>query len=104
MDHDAATQPYDTGTGAGQRPPQAAREDAEVDLTTQDAEQTEHFQRQRWAEEYERHLAEEAAEALYLADLQAELDVERAQEAYDRANLAQHLSDGGTVQDSDSDS
>ena len=79
VDHEAATQPCGPGNGGGQRSPiirgqqlpkQTAREESEVELTTQDAEQTEHYQRQRWAEEYERQLADEAAEALYLADLQ----------------------------------
>ena len=106
-DHEATTQLYNPGPRAPRvdgPARQAQSGPLEYEATTQDERQTERFERQCWAQQYEEQRAEEEAEARYLADYQEELDIDLAQEAYDNAVANQYESQGGTEVDGDSDS
>ena len=95
-DHEAATQPYRPAESTAMQGARASRaprrqeecqDDVEYGLSTQDERQTEKWEEEQVRGEYERQLAEEAAEANYLEECQEDLNDTAAMEAYD---LAQH--------------
>ena len=82
----------------GRAGPEAATS-TEYNMTTQDEEQTEWWQRQRLENEYHRQVEE--AEAAYYADLQSEIEITEAEEEYARAQ--QQQAEGRTQPDDEDD-